>query len=80
MPELRSPLTAQIVEWRVRPGDTVRAGDLLLVLEAMKMEHEVRATASGVVRELFYAAGEPVNEGDVLAATDAATPAGWHRT
>ncbi len=74
MPELRSPLTAQIVEWRVRPGDTVHAGDLLLVLEAMKMEHEVRATASGVVRELFYAAGEPVNEGDVLAATDAATP------
>jgi acetyl-CoA carboxylase carboxyltransferase component len=75
MPELRSPLTAQIVEWRVRPGDTVHAGDLLLVLEAMKMEHEVRATASGVVRELFYAAGEPVNEGDVLAATDAVTPA-----
>ncbi len=75
MPELRSPLTAQIVEWRVRPGDTVHAGDLLLVLEAMKMEHEVRATASGVVRELFYTAGESVNEGDVLAATDAAGPA-----
>jgi acetyl-CoA carboxylase carboxyltransferase component len=74
MPELRSPLTAQIVEWRVRPGDAVHAGDLLLVLEAMKMEHEVRATASGVVRELFYAAGEPVSEGDILAATDAATP------
>jgi biotin carboxyl carrier protein len=46
MPELRSPLTAQIVEWRVRPGDTVHTGDLLLVLEAMKMEHEVRATAA----------------------------------
>ena len=73
MPELRSPLTAQIVEWRVRPGDTVHTGDLLLVLEAMKMEHEVRATASGVVRELFYAAGEPVNEGDVLATTDTVT-------
>lgn len=75
MPELRSPLTAQIVEWRVRPGDTVHTGDLLLVLEAMKMEHEVRAVASGVVRELFYAAGEPVNEGDVLATSDALSPA-----
>ncbi len=75
MPELRSPLTAQIVEWRVRPGDTVHTGDLLLVLESMKMEHEVRAVASGVVRELFYAAGEPVNEGDVLATTDSASPA-----
>lgn len=75
MPELRSPLTAQIVEWRVRAGDAVQAGDLLLVLEAMKMEHELRATASGLVRELFYAAGEPVNEGDVLATFDAITQA-----
>jgi acetyl-CoA carboxylase beta subunit len=75
MPELRSPLTAQIVEWRVRPGDAVRTGDLLLVLEAMKMEHEVRATAAGVVRELFYAAGEAVNEGDVLATVEAGTQA-----
>ena len=79
MPELRSPLTAQIVEWRVRPGDPVRAGDLLLVVEAMKMEHELRADTDGVVRDLFYAAGEPVNEGDVLAniapgAPAAATP------
>ncbi|MGE0331721.1 MAG: carboxyl transferase domain-containing protein [Ramlibacter sp.] len=72
---MRSPLTAQIVEWRVHPGDTVHAGDLLLVLEAMKMEHEVRATAGGVVRELYYAAGEPVNEGDVLATTDTVTQA-----
>ncbi len=72
MSELRSPLTAQIVEWHVRPGDTVNAGDLLLVLEAMKMEHEVRASTAVVVRELFYTAGEAVNEGDLLATTGAA--------
>ncbi|MBX3585911.1 MAG: biotin/lipoyl-binding protein [Ramlibacter sp.] len=66
MTELRSPLQAQIVQWLVQPGDTVQAGDLLLVLEAMKMEHELRASAAGRIRELRYAAGEAVNEGDVL--------------
>jgi len=66
MTELRSPLHAQIVEWLVQPGATVQSGDVLLILEAMKMEHEVRATAPGCVRELFYAAGEAVNEGDLL--------------
>ncbi len=66
MTELRSPLQALVVEWAVKPGDAVRAGDLLVVLEAMKMEHELRATADGHVRELLYAAGETVNLGDVL--------------
>ncbi|MFO1246327.1 MAG: carboxyl transferase domain-containing protein [Ramlibacter sp.] len=63
---MRAPLTAQLVEWLVQPGDTVRTGQLLLVLEAMKMEHEVRATADGRVREQLYAPGDTVNEGDVL--------------
>ena len=66
MTEIRSPLQAQIVQWQVAPGDTVRAGDLLVVLEAMKMEHEVRAQADGRIRELLFSAGETVNEGEVL--------------
>ena len=66
MTELRSPLQALVVEWAVKPGDAVRAGDLLVVLEAMKMEHELRATVDGRVRELRYTAGEAVNAGDVL--------------
>ena len=66
MTEIRSPLQAQIVEWHVKPGDSVRAGDLLLVLEAMKMEHELRAPGDGRIRELFFAAGEAIDEGDVL--------------
>jgi acetyl-CoA carboxylase carboxyltransferase component len=71
MSEIRSPLQAQVIEWHVKPGDVVRAGDLLVVLEAMKMEHEVRAPADGQVRELFFAAGDTVNERDVLLATAA---------
>ena len=66
MTELRSPLQAQIVQWLVAPGDTVRAGDVLVILEAMKMEHELRATGDGRVTELLFAAGEGVNEGDLL--------------
>ncbi|MBX3653584.1 MAG: biotin/lipoyl-binding protein [Ramlibacter sp.] len=73
MTELRSPLQAQIVQWLVQPGDTVAAGDLLLVLEAMKMEHELRAATPGRVRELRFAAGETVNEGDVLLISEQTT-------
>ena len=73
MTELRSPLQAQLVQWLVRSGDTVRAGDVVVILEAMKMEHEVRAGAPGQVAELFFAPGETVDQGDVLMVTHPAT-------
>ncbi|NDP38324.1 MAG: biotin/lipoyl-binding protein [Rhodoferax sp.] len=66
MTEIRSPLQAQIVQWHVQPGDSVQAGDLLVILEAMKMEHELRAPQAGRVSELFFANGELVAEADLL--------------
>jgi len=66
MESLCSPLQAQIVQWLVAPGDTVRAGDLLVVLEAMKMEHELRAAHDARVHELFFAPGDTVPAGDML--------------
>ena len=66
MTSICSPLQAQIVQWLIAPGATVRAGDVVVILEAMKMEHEVRATHDARVTELFYAAGEQVAEGDML--------------
>ncbi len=66
MTPIRSPLQAQIVQWQVAPGDAVNAGDLLVILEAMKMEHEVRAGQAGCVGELFFAKGEVVAEGELL--------------
>ncbi len=66
MTKVLSPLQAQVVQWLAAPGDTVRAGDVVVILEAMKMEHEVRATADGRVKELLFAVGEAVNEGDLL--------------
>mgnify|MGYP002776183944 FL=1 len=66
MTELRSPLQAQIVQWLVAPGDTVRAGDVLVILEAMKMEHELRATGDGRVTDVLFAVGETVQVNEIL--------------
>ena len=66
MQNIHSPLQAQLVQWLVAPGSNVAAGDVLVVLEAMKMEHEIRANQAGCVGELYFQAGEAVGEGEVL--------------
>jgi acetyl-CoA carboxylase carboxyltransferase component len=66
MNELRAPLQAQVVEWLVAPGALVRAGDVVVILEAMKMEHEVRAPSDGRVQEIFFVAGDTVDTDDLL--------------
>ncbi len=66
MTHTRSPLQAQIVQWLVKPGDTVRAGDVVVILEAMKMEHEVRAAVAGRITELLFAPGEMVDADEML--------------
>ena len=60
MQNIHSPLQAQLVQWLVAPGATVAAGDVLVILEAMKMEHEIRAQHAGCVVELFFQAGGQV--------------------
>ncbi|PUE58038.1 biotin carboxylase [Limnohabitans sp. 2KL-17] len=73
MQDIRSPLQAQVVQWLVASGDAVAAGDVLVILEAMKMEHEIRATHAGRLGEVYFEAGEAVGEGEVLAALTAPT-------
>lgn len=63
---LHAPTSATLVEFLVRPGQAVRAGQPLLVLEAMKMEHEICAPADAVVHEWLVTVGDLVAEGDVL--------------
>ncbi|MBT9464717.1 biotin/lipoyl-containing protein, partial [Hydrogenophaga sp.] len=63
---LRSPLQARIVQWLVAPGDSVRRGDVVVVLEAMKMEHELRAESDARVLELLFEPEESVQMNDVL--------------
>jgi propionyl-CoA carboxylase alpha chain len=67
---LTAPMPGQVVAVRIGPGDRVAAGQQLLALEAMKMEHAVLAPADGVVAELRVAPGSQVDAGDVLAVID----------
>jgi acetyl-CoA carboxylase carboxyltransferase component len=66
MQKIHSPLQAQVVQWLLQPGETVAAGDVLVILEAMKMEHEIRSPQAGRLAELYFHNGETVAEGEVL--------------
>jgi 3-methylcrotonyl-CoA carboxylase alpha subunit len=63
---LAAPMPGRIVQVMSRPGETVKKGQPLLILEAMKMEHTITAPADGVVKEIHFAAGEQVVEGAEL--------------
>ncbi len=64
---LTAPLPGAVGRVLVAPGQRVATGELLLTLEAMKLEHPVHAPASGVVTELPVAAGAQVDTGAILA-------------
>ena len=60
------PLPGTVISLNVKEGDTVAAGQTLLVLEAMKMENNIDAERGGVVKQVLVSAGATVMEGDVL--------------
>lgn len=61
-----APMPGKILKVSAQPGSAVKSGDLLLVLEAMKMENEILAPTSGTVKEVRVKAGDSVNTGDTL--------------
>ena len=61
-----SPMPGTIVDVKVAVGDSVNAGDVLVILEAMKMENEIMAPAAGKVVSIGANKGASVNSGDVL--------------
>jgi biotin carboxyl carrier protein len=63
---LRAPMPGKVVLVEVEVGQAVKPGDGLIVLEAMKMENEFRATAAGTVKEIRAQPGQAVNAGDPL--------------
>jgi len=65
-----SPLPGTVIAVHVEAGQNVAEGDLLMVVEAMKMEHRITAAAPGVVTEVRYAPGDRVDQGDLLVALD----------
>ena len=55
-----------IMAVQVKPGDTVKKGDVLFVIEAMKMESEIPAPTDGVVSQIMVAKGASVSTGAIL--------------
>ncbi len=68
--QLTAPMPGIVVAILKQLGDPVITGDAILVLEAMKMEHTIRAPYSGTIQDIFYAVGAQVQEGATLAAME----------
>jgi biotin carboxyl carrier protein len=68
--QILAPMPGKIVRVLVQAGDKVEAGQGLLVVEAMKMQNEIRSPKSGTVERLLAKEGQPVNAGAVLAWID----------
>ncbi|HDI12294.1 MAG TPA: biotin/lipoyl-binding protein [Candidatus Bathyarchaeota archaeon] len=61
-----APMTGKIVSVKVKKGDEVKEGQVVCVLEAMKMENEITAPRSGRIKEIRVSEGTAVNEGEIL--------------
>jgi len=64
--DLTAPIPGNVFKIHAKVGDTVKAGDLLLVIEAMKMENEISAEADGVISDIPVKEGDNIAGGDVL--------------
>ncbi len=61
-----APIPGMIVEYKVKAGDKVKAGETLVVLEAMKMMNNIDSSVDGTVKEIKFESGDNVTKGDVL--------------
>ncbi len=68
--QIVAPIPGKVVRLLVKAGDHVEAGQGLLVVEAMKMQNEIRSPKSGTVERVLAKEGQPVNAGEVLAWVD----------
>jgi biotin carboxyl carrier protein len=63
---MTAPMPGTIIDIRVTEGQTVKAGDIILILEAMKMENEIVAPSDGTIAKIYTSKGESVSTGDSL--------------
>jgi biotin carboxyl carrier protein len=63
---LKAVMPGLVIEVNVKEGDSVKSGDALLVIEAMKMQNEVKTPQDGLVKKILVQKGKTVNSGDTL--------------
>jgi biotin carboxyl carrier protein len=66
MNHVKAPMPGLIIDLKIKVGDTVNAGDALLILEAMKMENVLKSPGGGVVKSVKVKKGDSVEKGQVL--------------
>ena len=64
--QVRAPMPGLVLEVIASVGDSVKVGDVLVRLEAMKMENELQSDIEGTIKEILVAQGDEVREGEVL--------------
>ncbi|MDB9770383.1 biotin/lipoyl-binding protein [Gammaproteobacteria bacterium] len=67
---LVAPMPGKVIEVKVKRGDKVKAGDTLIIIEAMKMEHSIKATENGKVAKLMVSLNQQVDNGATLLVLD----------
>lgn len=63
---VKAPLPGSVSKIKVTEGQTVKAGDILMTVEAMKMENEIMAPAAGTVKKIYVTEGKAVQQGEAL--------------
>ena len=65
--QVRAPMPGKVIRVLVKDGDSVQANQGILVMEAMKMQNEIKSPKNGTVKKIGVTAGSAVNSGDLLA-------------
>lgn len=66
LPDIKAPMPGLVVEVKVQSGQSIKKGDAILVLEAMKMENILKATGDGVVKSILVQKGSKVEKNEIL--------------
>ncbi|ADI32127.1 biotin/lipoyl attachment domain-containing protein [Staphylothermus hellenicus DSM 12710] len=64
--EIRAPLSGKIIDIKVKPGDKVSFGDVVALMESMKMVTEIKSDVDGIVEEVLIEKGKAVNKGTLI--------------
>ena len=65
-----APMPGKVVDLKVKKGSKVKSGETLVILEAMKMEHSIKASEDGVIADIFIKENDQVENGAVLMVVD----------